>query len=174
MAKFSDEVVSVAVQGRRAVKRYPFPGVDGAECGVRMLTDDEIDTLRLNAVNYCKSKQVDLHMDPDFLDRTIQRLTVFHAFVDPDKPGEKYFEDLGDVMGLDGIMVLTLYQLYLSHQQSMDPLAYVSEEEVDALIAQLGKPGNAEGRLSLFDRRSLLSFVLSMASMLRATRPAPR
>lgn len=173
MPKFSDDAVCVAIEGRRAVKRYPFPGTD-SDCGIQMLTDGKIDTIRLDAQNYCKTKKVDIMMDPEFLDRTIMRHTILASFVDPDKPGEPFFDGIGDVLSLDNVMVRTLYELYIAHQQSMDPMAYVSREEVDALVAQLGKPGNAEGRLSLFDRPTLLSCVLSMASLLRETPQTPK
>lgn len=173
MPKYSDEVVFAAIEGRRAMKRYPFPG-SGSECGLRMLTDGKVDTIRCDAVAYCKAKKVDLMMDPEFLDRTIMRLTIAEAFVDPDKPTEPFFDGVEDVMLIDNVMVRTLYELYIAHQQSMDPLAYVSPEEVDALVAQLGKPGNSEARLSLFDRPTLLSCVLSMASLLRGTQPTLR
>jgi hypothetical protein len=173
MPKYSDEAVYAAIEGRRAVKRYPFPGSD-SECGIQMLTDGKVDIIRCDAVMYCKAKKVDLSMDPEFLDRTIMRLTIAEAFVDPDKPSEHFFDGVSDVALLDNVMVRTLYELYIAHQQSMDPMAYVSREEVDALVAQLGKPGNAEGRLSLFDRPTLLSCVLSMASMLRETPQTPR
>jgi hypothetical protein len=173
MPKYSDEAVFTAIEGRRAVKRYPFPGSD-SECGIQMLTDGKIDTIRCDAVTYCKTKKVDLALDPEFLDRTIMRYTILEAFVDPDKPAEAFFDGIGDVMLLDNVMVRALYELYIAHQQSMDPLAYVSREEVDALIAQLGKPGSGAERMSLFDRPTLLSCVLSMASVLRETQQTRR
>jgi hypothetical protein len=173
MAKYSDEAVFAAIEGRRAVKRYPFPGSD-SECGIQMLTDGKIDTIRIDAQNYCKGKKVELTLDPEFLDRSIMRYTILAAFVNPDKNDEPFFDGIEDVMSLDNVMIRTLYELYIAHQQTMDPMAYASREEVDALVAQLGKPGNAEGRLSLFDRPTLLSFVLSMASVLRETRPTPK
>jgi hypothetical protein len=173
MAKYSDEAVFSAIEGRRAVRRYPFPGSD-SECGIQMLTDCKIDSVRIDAQNYCKGKKVDLMLDPDFLDRAIMRYTILAAFVDPDKPEQQFFEGIDDVMSLDNVMVRTLYELYIAHQQAMDPLAYASREEVDALVAQLGKPGSDEGRLSLFDRPTLQSFVLSMACALRSMRQQPK
>lgn len=174
MAKFSDDMIALAVEGRRAVVRYPFPGVEGAECGIRLLTNSENDRIRLEAVTYCKTKKADLALDPEFLDKAIYGLTVYEAFVDPDKPDDRFFEDIDDVRGLDAKLTRTLYELYITHQESMDPLSRLSREEVDALVAQLGKSEISVARLSLFDRDTLQSCVLSMACVLRETRPTSK
>jgi hypothetical protein len=164
MAKFSDREVSMALLGRSGVKSYPFPGLDGVMCGIRLLSEDQLDTVRTEAVAFCKTKQVDVMWDPDFLNRAIQRFTLLYAVLDP-SDNERFFNAQADVARLDPHIVQTLYELYQTHAQAFDPLTYVSAEEVAALVAQLGKLPNPEAGLSLFDRRTLVSFLLTMAAL---------
>lgn len=164
MPKFADKDVSYALAGRQGVKSYPFPGLEGVMCGIRLLSEEQLDDVRTEAVAFCKTKQVDVSWDPDFLNRAIQRFTLLRAVLDPNDH-ERFFNSQADIAKLDPHIVLTLYELYQTHAQAMDPLSYVSEEEVDALVAQLGKSPNPAAGLSLFDRRSLVSFLLSMVAL---------
>lgn len=168
MTKFSSEVVSASLMGRRAIREYPFPGLDGVTVGVRVLSDEEIDEARLLAAEVCKQKAVDVTLDPEFLERLIHRCIIAKAFFDVEKTMDRFFSSQADVAKFDALVVRSLYELYASHVQDMDPLSFVPPEEVGALIAQLGKSETHAARLSLFDRRTLLSFVLSMAQLLRA------
>jgi hypothetical protein len=170
MAKFSDELVRAALAGRLAVSRYPFPGNPAIEVGVKLLTDTELDAVRLQAVVFAKSKNVDATLDPEFIDRAIHRETISRAFVDPDKPDEPFFASQHEVAQLDNLSVRSLHELYLAHHQSMDPLAFCPAEEVGALVEQLGKSESSAGILSLYDLPTLRSLVLSMALLLRETR----
>jgi hypothetical protein len=134
-----------------------------------MLTDGEVDSARFDAQQYVKERRIELHLDPEFLDRAIQRQIVLRAFVDadsdPDAP-KPFFDSIDDIKDLDAALVLQLFHLYCGHQQAMEPLAHLSEEEVEELVAVLGKSGSSE-RLMGLDRPSLLSCVLSMACVLR-------
>jgi hypothetical protein len=175
MASFSDhEKLRVALQGRGAVARYPFPGAEDVEVGVKLLSDRELDGIRLRAVEYVKTKKADLLLDPEFLDRTIQRETVACAFVDPDKPSHAFFASQEEVASLDNLTVRTLYELYIAHGQAMDPYAFCPPEEIEELIAALGKSDSSAARMSLFDAPTLRSCVLSMARMLRERSLPPK
>lgn len=168
---FGDKRLAVALQGRNAVEQYPFPGVDGLVVGVRLLSEEELDDVRLKAAAFCKRKQVDLIVDPEFFDRAIHRYTVLGAYVVADNEDKPFFEDFNQVLTIDPLLMRTLYELYLAHAQALDPLAFVSKEEVDAIVAALGKSEGSVARMSLFDRPTLLSFVLSMAHLQRAQSP---
>lgn len=172
MPKYSDAAVQAALAGRRNVIRYPFPGADGIEICLRLLNEEQLDLIRLRAVEICKKKKVEFVLDPDFLDRVVQRETIREACEDTE--GGYFFETTEEVAELDPLLVRTLYQLYLSHQQATDPLSYCSKEEVQELIAQLGKSDESVARLSLLDRPTLLSFALSMAVIQRETSQAPK
>lgn len=174
MAKFSDQDITIAVLERRQPRPYPFPGIDGKQVAIKVLSDAESDSARIAAVQFCKGKDVDLALDPEFLDRCIQREILLRACRDSDKPEEPFFSTYDQITHLDNMLVRTLFELYNAHQQAMDPLAFCPAEEVEALVAQLGKSELAAARLSLFDQPTLLRFVLSMAHQLQSKSPTPK
>jgi len=174
MAKFSDESVRIALRGRHAMQRYPFPGQAGIEIGVKLLTDAELDSVRLEAVEQCKRAKAELVADPEFLDRLIHRETISRAFVDVDKPAEPFFSSQKEVAQLDNLTVRSLYELYVAHHQAMDPYTHCPPEEVEKLVESLGKSETPLALLSLFDAHTLRLFAASMASMLRETQLQPR
>lgn len=176
MAKFNTDAFALALSGRRAISKYPFPGVDGQRVGVRMLRDEEVDEARVEAQHFLKEKGVIVEIDPEFFDREIQRRLVARAFVDAESDADfaaPFFESVADVRSLDSVMVRHLYELYVAHVHAMDPLLGASVEEVDEIVEALGKSASAE-RLTQLDRLSLLNCVLSMASRLRAMRPTSK
>lgn len=174
MAKFSDEQVKAALAGRRVVRRYPMPGAEGVEVGVRLLSDAELDSVRLEAAEFVKKNKVETVIDPEFFDRAIHRETISRAFVDPDQPDDAFFGSQKDVAELDSLTVRSLYELYIAHHQAMDPYLFCPEEDVERLVEQLGKSESSAGLLSLYDAPTLRSFVLSLACKLRATQPTPK
>jgi hypothetical protein len=168
MPKFSDTQVASAVFARRAVHEYPFPASEGVNVGVRVLDETEVDAIRLEAARICKVKQVEAALDPEFFDRIVHRLVVLNAFFDVDDKQGKFFASYEEVSKIDTLLLRTLYELYCTHVQAMDPLAYCSAEEVEVLVEQLGKSEVAAARLSLFDKPTLVSFVLSLVHNLRS------
>jgi hypothetical protein len=169
MAKFSDESVAAALSPRRVVRKYPFPGAPGVEVAVRLLSDSELDAVRLRAVDFCSNKAANLIADPEFLDRLIQRETIARAFYDADKEGDAFFADQNEVAQLDNLTVRSLHEIYMLHAQSMDPLAFCPVEQVQELADTLGKSEHAAGILSLYDLNTARSCVLSLALKLRET-----
>jgi hypothetical protein len=172
--KYSDAEVQQALNGRKAGRRYPFPGNPSIEVAVKLLTESELDDVRLRAADFVKTKKANLIIDPEFLDIVIHRETVAAAFMDASATEEYFFEDAAAVATIDAQTVRALYELYMFHHQAMDPFAFASEEEVEELVGQLGKSETDAGRLSLYDHSSLRSFVLSMARMLRESSPKPK
>jgi hypothetical protein len=175
--KFNSELFALALAGRRAFARYTFPGGNGGECGVRSLTSSEMDQCRLDAQAYVKERRADVFIDPEILDLAISRNVIFKAFVDPDSKNsdfpDQFFDSLDDVRGLDAPLVTQLFALYANHQYAVDPLSHLPEEEVQELVAHLGKP-DAAGRLMTLDRDSLLRLLLSTAAVLRSMQPTPK
>lgn len=175
MARWSDASVRAALDARRQVSRYPFPGASSLTVGVKLLTDSELDAVRLQAAEFVKKNRVDLAIDPEFMDRAIHRETISRAFVDPDQPDVPFFGSQGDVAELDNLTVRALYELYIVHHQSMDPYAFASAEDVQKLVDALGKSeSSAAALLSSFDFVTLRSFAISMASLLRETQRSPK
>lgn len=171
--KFSDDSVSTALLARNAIREYPFPSLDGVTVGVRMLHGSEVAKIRDDAVRYCKEHRVDLVMDPDFFDLVVSRMTLLAAFTDLEDQ-KPFFASLEQVFRLDVPLATTLYGLYLVHCQTFDPYSYATQEDVEALVAQLGKSGFAPGRLSLFGLDTLRSLCLSMARLLHEMSQPPR
>lgn len=169
MAKYSDEVVAAALRPRGVVRKYPFPGAPGIEVGIKLLSDAELDSARLQAVDYCTKKLANLIADPEFLDRLIQREIIARAILDPEHEGHYFFADQHEVAQLDNLTVRSLHELYQLHAQSMDPLAFCPVEQVQELADTLGKSESAAGVLSLYDLYTARSCVLSLALKLRET-----
>lgn len=170
MARWTDESLRAALSSRFELRRYPFPGLDGIEIGLKLLTDGELDSARLQAATFVKGKLADLVVDPEFFDRAIHRELISRACFNPDNPAESFFGSQNDVAELDNLTVRSLFELYSLHQQSLDPYAFCPPEEVERLVEDLGKSERSVEVLKLFDAPTLRSFVLSMASMLRKTR----
>lgn len=177
MPKWSDESVQASLGRRFTVHTYPFPGLPDVMVGIKLLTDGELDQVRLQAAVFAKQKQADLLVDPEFLDRAIHRELVSRAFVDPQRSTEPFFASQNDVAELDSLTVRSLYELYITHQQALDPYAFCPPEEVERLVATLGKSESSGaalvGVLNLYDAPTLRSLLLSTVSRLRETQAAP-
>lgn len=176
MAAVTLEQLKVALHGRSELRKYPFPGQPELEVWVRLLSEKEQDGIRLRAQQKVTKDKASMAIDPEYFNRLIQRETVAAAFFQGlgDEDGPIYlFGEADAVAELDALVVTTLYELYVTHSNVMDPYAFCPEEEVDGLVEQLGKSATAVDGLSLFDRRTLMSFVVSMASRLRAKQASP-
>jgi hypothetical protein len=167
------ESLKMALHGRMAVRRYPFPGQPDLEVGIKLLTDAESDACRLRAQEKTTKLKANVILDPEFFDRVIKREVIATAFRQGGADDEFLFASEEQVRELDQQTVYALYELYAYHQQMVDPYASADEEEVTAIIDQLGKSETAAARLSLFDAQTLRTCVLFMAARLRATSPAP-
>lgn len=174
MAKWTDESVRAALGGRFKVQTYPFPGKPELSVGIKLLTDSELDKVRLQAAVFVKGQAADLNIDPDFFDRAVHRELISRAFVDPERPSEPFFPSQNDVAELDNLLVRSLYELYVTHQQALDPYAFCPPEDVEKLVETLGKSESSVGLLNLYDAPTLRSLLLSMGSMLRATRASAK
>ena len=170
MPTFSDPRTQKALRGRREFSRFHF--LDG-EVGIRILLEAEIDAAREEAQAYIRGRKVSVDLDPEFLDRVIMRAMLCRACVDVDDEKTAYFADLEEVGQLDAVLTQTLWQAYLDHQDSVNPLESLNPEAVDRLVEALGKGSSGEARLSGLDAPSLRSLVRSMARLLK-TSPASK
>jgi hypothetical protein len=172
MSKTTLEQLRAALHGRMEVRRYPFPGQPEITVGIKLLTDDEQDGVRLRAQHEAVRVKANILLDPEYLNRLIHRETVALACYGE---GDQFlFEDAAQVAKeLDALTVAALYDLYIFHHQALDPYSFADEEEVKALVDQLGKSETDVGRLSLFDAPTLRIFVLILVARLRANSAAP-
>lgn len=184
MPDISDKRLQQMLLGRRAITTMPFPGADEVEIGIRILTDDETDGARMAAsqrvIDAAKKRGLDptqlLLIEPELLDREMQRQVIWRSTVnvetkDADKPAP-FFPDPDDIRGLDTIMVETLFQAYVDHQQYISPLKSLDEKETEELVNALGKGPIGEVILSQYDAPTLRKLVRSLASLLVSAQPS--
>lgn len=177
MARFSDEAISRMLQGRKTLEPVEFPGLPSVKVGVRILSEEEIDSARIAAAAYCKERRVDVLVDPDFLDRAVQREIVAAAYFDLDAPADEprvFFSSGADVRKLDAPIQRVLFEAYLSHQDEVSPLRRLNDAECDEVIDRLGEGRSAEALLNACDAFTLRRLLRSLGSALRETRQTSR
>lgn len=147
----TDERIAAMLRGRRAVRMVPLPGFgEDSELvmvGIRVLTEEEIDAARAEATQYVRSLATKyrldvremLSVDAENLDREVQRQLVYRAFVDGSGEGEPklFFNGIGRVRQLDSVMQQTLFTMYLDHQNYVNPLRGMDEDDVAGLVEAL-------------------------------------
>lgn len=183
MADFSDERIRAMLRGRREVRVLPMPGAEddsGLTIGVRVLTEEEIDAARAEAVQYVNAlaKRYKLEgrdmltVDGELLDREIERQLVYRAFVDPDQGDGKqhpvFFKSPLAVRQLDSVMHRTLFHVYLDHQNYVSPLRGLSDADAEGLADALGKGQNGKVALALLDAPTLRNLARTLAVQLQS------
>lgn len=172
MARFSDEDVNRILLGPAAISRVAFPMAQGIDVGLRCISDDEIDKARVAAHCYlegiCKRADLGLRsfvdIDPESLNREQQRQIIAIAFVDADQPTRPFFDDAIQVRRLSSVVVARLWELYLDHQDKVNPYFNLSNEQVKELADALKKEQPGADLLAGFARDTLCSLVRTLAS----------
>lgn len=181
MAGFNNDRISGILMGSRSMRIYPFPGHRDITIAVRLLSDGELDDVRAAAQAVVRDQakkrgwkpEAMVEIDPDCHQRAIERHIVFRSMFDPetiqnDDPA-RFFETPEDVAKLDSSTVTMLMHLYLEHQEWVNPLEVLDQEQVDELIDALGKASAPEVFLAGFAPNTLRRFAISMASRLRGS-----
>lgn len=186
MADTSFLRISKMLEGRRAVRVMQFPSIDAdemvADIGVRILTEEDIDACHLEAIQYIRAKAKTLNLetadvmdvDPEILDRERIRGIVWKAFVQPapDEHGKytPFFPSMRAVRQLDTVIVKTLFDIYLDHQNYVSPLLCGNPDEIKELADALGKGLSSAVILSHYDAPTLRTLLHFMAAELRTSR----
>ncbi len=184
--KLDDQRIQAMLRGRRSVRLVPFPGFgdqeEQLEIGVRILTEEEVDEARAEASQYvaglAKRYGVDaremLALDSETLDREVQRQIVTRAFLQPIADAEgvrkRFFPAAQGVRQLDTVLQDTLFHLYLDHQNHVNPMHGITEEDAAEIVEALGKEPEPPALLGLYDVRSLRSLVRILAVQLWRSR----
>jgi hypothetical protein len=183
VADFSDDRIRAMLRGRREVRELPMPGTDedaGIMIGVRVLTEEEIDASRAEAVQYvnalAKRYRLEgrdmLTVDGELLDREIERQLVHRAFVDTEQidgqPHQPFFKSPQAVRQLDSVMHRTLFHVYLDHQNYVSPLRGLSDADAEGLADALGKGQNGTVALALLDAPTLRNLARTLAVQLQS------
>ena len=151
MANFDERIQKLAA-ARRVPSRAVFPFL-GEEVlvAVRLLSDHEIDRCRVDAAQWTEAKAKALKMssrdllaiDANILDRELQRRTIAKAFLDVDtleqERPEPFFANTDEVARLDALTIDTLTEIYLDHQNAMNPLHGLDDEQAEEFFDALGK-----------------------------------
>lgn len=144
---------------------YTFPGTD-VPIKVRLLAEREVDFAKIEAQRFAKKLNADLEIDPDFLDREIQRQIVWRSTFEPiAKEGKlvPLFPSDAEVRDLDTVTVESLYQLYIEHQERRSVMRYLTQEQVDKLAAALrSAPQSMSYELSRYDHGALVRLIVSL------------
>lgn len=195
-AKSDDTRIREVLKGRRAVAAVPVPGMwsdPSAMVGVRVLSGEEVDECKLDGNQYvmakAKARGIDpvllMQLDSELLDEEQRRAITFRAFVrvteisgkwEPtrDDKGElvPFFGSPQAVRQLDTVLLSTLFQIYLEHQQTVNPLRSMGadsdelRELADALKKEQGTADHTLGSriLSQLDAPTLRVLALTMGA----------
>lgn len=175
-ATFSEERFRDALRGRRAVRVYAFPGVEGTTIGVRLIADSGFDDARIEASKWFKKVAGDAVIDPELFDRERDRQVIYRATVDPltlDEPRPSpFFPSMDEVRALDTRTVESLMALYLEHAEYVSPLKSLDPDQVNAFIEALKKgpsPEMAAHYFSGFAHDTLVRLLISLARSIPTT-----
>ncbi len=161
---------------QREPRRYPFPyplvgGVE-IEVAIRLLTDHEIDMARIEAQRYCARIKADLTIDPDLLEREVQRQMVWRSTLEPfptngSPEHPRLFQSDQDVRMLPAPVIESLHRLYLEHQDRVSPHRVLTDENIGALVELVRARGSIA--FSQYDDAALVRICIALAA--RVTNP---
>lgn len=146
---------------------YKFPGTE-VPIKVRLLTENDVDNAKIEAQRFVRKIKADLEIDPDFLDREVQRQIVWRSMFEPiASNGELvplYASDK-DVRGLDTVTLEALWNLYLEHQERKSTYRHLDQAVIDQLAETVrATPAAAAFDLSRLDHPTLVRLVVSLAA----------
>jgi hypothetical protein len=178
MGTYADLKIGNLLAGRRKIGRFPFPGLDGIECGVRLLSDREIDEARADAAAYLDAKwkragfsaERCVNIDPNSLEREHMRQCIVRAIVDPDSDVDKpvpLFPSVEKVRDLDSTVVQAFWEIYLDWHEAIDPRTKLTDEEVEELADALKKEPNGPAVWAHLEPVTLRSLLRGLVSRLQ-------
>lgn len=175
MGTFNDEAINKILLGRRAPSRVPFPMApegSGIMVGLRGLADREIDGARLQAIVHLgdeakrafQDPAFVVQIDPEWLEREQERQMLALACVDPDAPEKPFFVSVVQVRSLDSVVVRRLWELFLHHQNTVNPRGSLTPEKHGELVDALKKGLDDSAFLAAFDRDTLVSLLRTLVN----------
>lgn len=180
----SDPDFAALLSGSKFFRKVPIPFAPEHMIAVRTLDDIEIDACRLEGQRKfrkaCDAQKWDpvsaSDLDPQLLDRLIEREIIIKAYYDPDTvDGDNpipFFANEQELVRLGSVRVTDLMHLYNEHQEIVNPSRVVSEEEMDRVVAALGKGQWSEATLIAIEPSMLRRCIISMARQLYDSAPS--
>ena len=177
MGTWADIKAAGLLSGRRKIGRFPFPGIEGRECGVRMLSDREVDDARADAATYLDARwkkagfdvERSVRFDPESLEREHMRQVILRAIVEPDSDPAKptqLFPSVEVVRDLDSTQIQAFWEIYLDWHDAVDPRTTYTDGEIEELAEALKKEPNEPVLLAHMQPATLRSLLRSMAKRL--------
>ena len=150
-------------RGTNTYEVYPFPMVEWAYIGIRVLTQDEI----LKAVNTGKERAKSALKDPSEseISEYAYREMIFKATVkatsDKESDGESFFTYAEDVGELSRDELEMLMEHYSEVQSKYAPIQDLkTAEDFEALISELKKKPQNGMSLSTYTLRQLVEYLI--------------
>ena len=178
MAKFSDERIHSIITQVRDFRVVNFPGHPDIKVAMRVLGDNEYDGCRIEGQRklwaIAKQREWDpvkiCDLDPTLFERYVEREVVLRAFFDPDTIHSDnpvpFFSSESELSKVGSVVVKDLVELYLEHQEWVNPTVTLSEDDAKELCDQLGKGLAFGASLAAIERDSLRRLLITMAKRL--------
>lgn len=166
------------IRERQKPSATTLPGSEMA-CGVRLLSDVEIDQCKVAAFKYldglARERGIDvgrfIDADPEAYDRERTRQILFRAFVaqhgDEDAHRGPLFPSVDVVRDLDAVLVNSMLSVYLDHQEVRATERALDEDAVSKFVNECSDHAMAELMLAQLDARTLRSLVRALVTRIR-------
>lgn len=166
------------IRERQRPSATTLPASDLA-CGVRLLSDVEIDQCKVAAFKYldglARERGIDvgrfIDADPEAYDRERTRQILFRAFVAPqsdeDAPTVSLFPSVDVVRDLDAVLVNSMLAVYVDHQEVRATERALDGDAVSRFVNECSDQTMADLMLSQLDARTLRSLVRALVERIR-------
>lgn len=179
--RFADERVAAIIRGTRALRLIDFPGREGVQVAVRLLSGSEVDDACIAAAGALRTQMMgrDLvlftDVAPKLLDQAQRREMIARAFydastADAERPVQ-FFAD-ATVVGreCDAPTIERLFAAYLEHQRSVAAPTSLSDGEVDDAVGAVALGEALPHDVTALDDDTLRRLCVAMSSALSIDR----
>lgn len=150
---------------------------DGLACKVRLLSATQLKDAEIGAHSHlakeCKAHGIDLTSFVDVeasaldLERRVQMLALAFVQEVEGKAGLQPVYPIDLLRGFDSVFVNALYEIYLTHQDSMGAQDPIDDDMLDTLVAGIVDDDSAHRVLGRVSPKGLRRVIRAMASRLR-------
>lgn len=179
MPTFRDnERIRAVITRSTKPRRIDYPGHPDLTIGVRGLDDPELDACRIEAQkkihDLAKKRAWDpvqvVEIDPELLQRYVEREIILKAFCDPDTVDDDkptpFFANEHELGRVGSTGITDLMNAYIEHQEWSNPNVTLTQELEDELVEALGKEQSAGVYLMGFEQHVLRRLLISTVKRL--------
>ena len=172
---FEDPQIQDLLKNRKKIGRFLFPGTEGFEVGVRLLTEKQVDVAYLKAQVHlsglCKKAGLEfaelLLAQPELMDQESQRQLLLVALVTPESDPERpdpFFKKEDHIRELDNVMMRLLWSEYQGWVDQNTLREQISEEQMREIVEALKKDPDSLAGLARWNADSLANLLRFMAA----------